>query len=317
MSERRTQTVVVPGNHDGVHRGHQALIARAKAMAARLNAETRAMFFDPHPTAVLAPERAVTPLTAPARRAALLKRAGADSVAVETFDAAFAGLSPEAFVTEVLAKRHGARGVVVGPDFRFGKGRAGSAESLAALGAAHGMEVEVLDVERSAGERVSSTLVRSALAAGDVTRATELLGHVHETEGVVERGQALGRELGFPTANLRVPATLLPKDGIYAVVAKRVDVAAELAAGDAAPLWLGAASLGERPTVAAGRALEVHLFDVAPDLYGSTLRVGWVARLRGEEKYDGLETLKRAIARDVEAARQILHAMNPEAVRWM
>jgi riboflavin kinase/FMN adenylyltransferase len=304
------RTVVVPGNHDGVHRGHRSLIDLARREAERLGAETRAMFFSPHPAHVLAPERAPVALTTPERRRELLLAAGADSVAVETFDHAFAQLSPAEFVDRILAEKHRARAVVVGPDFKFGKGRAGNLETLRELGARHGIEAIVASPVLETGERISSSLVRERLRIGDVTRAAALLGRVHESEAVVVHGQKLGRTLGFPTANLAPVPTLLPKDGIYAVVARALNE-------PGAPLWRGVASLGERPTVTAGRALEVHLFDVDPDLYGKPLRVGWVRWIRGEEKFADLESLKRAISSDVVAARQAVSEIREDQLRWI
>ncbi|MEZ4254622.1 MAG: riboflavin biosynthesis protein RibF [Polyangiales bacterium] len=299
-------TVVVPGNHDGVHIGHQQLLARARALAEPNGWCTEAMFFDPHPATVLAPERAPAMLTLPGRRAELLSAMGADRAEAQRFDLSFSQLSPEAFALDVLRGAHNARAVVVGPDFRFGKGRAGSVDTLRALG----FEVATAEPVLLDGVRVSSSEIRRRLRAGDVRGAAQMLGRVHETEGVVEHGQALGRTLGFPTANVRSDGTLLPSDGIYAVIARAVD--------DVGPkLWHGVASLGERPTVDAGRALEVHLFDVSPDLYGKRLRVGWVDRIRDEAKFGGLDELKNAIAHDAKVGRGQLAALPKEWTRWI
>lgn len=293
-------SVVVPGNHDGVHLGHVALIARARALAARRpGARVVALTFDPHPLALLAPERAPEPLTTIARRIELLRAAGADDVAVARFDAPYALLEPEAFVERELVQRLGARAVMIGPDYRFGRARAGDAALLRALGARHGFEVEVLDAVGSREiARVSSTTVREALRAGEIARTTELLGRPHELEGVVVKGHQRGRTIGFPTANLEGVRVMLPPDGVYAVVARVIE--------DEGPgACVGAMmNVGTRPTFSAGRSIEVHLFDVAADLYGKTLRVGLVSRLRDEQRFAGVEALVAQLERDAIAARE-------------
>ncbi|MEO0325443.1 MAG: riboflavin kinase, partial [Myxococcota bacterium] len=222
------RSVVTPGNFDGVHRGHQALVARAKARASERSARAVALFFDPHPRAFFARDAAAPLLTTPARRAELLEGRGADHVDVRTFDAAFAALTPEAFAEEVLVRAHRAAAVVVGPDFRFGHRRAGDVELLRRLGRTHGFEVETVDPVEAEGAVVSSTRVRGCLAEGDVAEAAALLGRVHDVAGEVRRGDQRGRTLGFPTANLDLGrgagsvGGLPPADGVYAVVARRV-----------------------------------------------------------------------------------------------
>jgi riboflavin kinase/FMN adenylyltransferase len=292
-------SVVVPGNHDGVHLGHVALLARARQLAARhAGARVVALTFDPHPLALLAPERAPEPLTTIARRVELLRAAGADDVAVARFDAPYAQLEPEAFVEEELVQRLGACAVMIGPDYRFGRGRAGDAALLRAVGARRGFEVEVLDAVGSREiARVSSTTVREALRAGDVARTSELLGRPHELEGTVVEGHRRGRTIGFPTANLDAVRVMLPPDGVYAVLVRVID-------GDGlGPCVSGMMNVGTRPTFAAGRSIEVHLFDVAADLYGKTLRVGLVARLRDEQRFAGREALVAQLEKDAVAAR--------------
>src|SRR3954451_12880423 len=189
--------VLAPGNHDGVHLGHQALVRTARAYAQQHGLRALALTFDPHPSAVLAPERAPTPLTTIARRRELLLLAGADGVVVQPFTHAFASLDPERFLEALIAQ--GARALVVGPDFRFGQARAGDVTMLERFGAAHGLHAIVEPPVHAFGERVSSSAVRKAVAAGDVERATALLGHVHDVSGEVVIGQRRGRLLGFPT----------------------------------------------------------------------------------------------------------------------
>lgn len=300
-------TILTPGNHDGVHLGHRALLRTARELATD-GLDVVALTFDPHPAQLLAPERAPALITELERRCALLRRAGADRVEVLAFDEALASMSPDEFVNDVLVDRMRARGVVVGPDFRFGKDREGDVTRLAKLGGAHGFVVRVEEPVVVRGAPVSSTRVRTALTDGDIDLATALLGRVHELEGTVVRGQQRGRTIGVPTANLAPPAVLAPADGVYAVVARVV--------GDGAVLS-GVANLGVRPTVEAGRSIEVHLFDFDGDLYGSTLRVGFVTRLRGERRFDGLAALKEQIARDMDDARERLARAQPETWSWI
>ena len=303
-------TVVTPGNHDGVHLGHRALVQVARERADARGLRAVAMFFDPHPSRVLAPERAAPLLTTAARRAELLRAAGADDAIAWPFDERFAALEPEAFVREVLEGELGARGVVVGPDFRFGRGRGGDLAMLRSLGEESGLEVTVVEPVLLDGERVSSTGVRERLAAGDVGGAARLLGRVHDVDGLVVEGDRRGRTIGFPTANLACDDVMLPADGVYAIVARRLDVAG-------APRLSGVMNIGVRPTVAAGRAVEAHLFDFAEDVYGARMRVGLVQRIRAEQKLPGLEALKAQIARDVDAARGVLETVPEEMLRWL
>jgi riboflavin kinase/FMN adenylyltransferase len=302
------RSVVTPGNHDGVHLGHRALLSAAREAAARLDARAVALTFDPHPAAVLAPDRAPPLLTTIARRSELLSALGADEVRVVRFDRPFAAQSPEAFVEAVLVRDLSARGVVIGPDFRFGKGRAGDTARLAELGRERGFEVIEVPPVVVEGEPVSSTRVRAALIAGEVETAARLLARPHDVDGTVVRGDSRGRTIGFPTANLDCDPVLLPRDGVYAVVAR------DLAGSE---IVHGVANLGVRPTFAAGRSVEVHLLDFERDLYDRRMRVAFVARLRGEQKFSGIEELKAQISRDTVAARDALERADREAWRWI
>jgi len=293
----RSKRVVVPGNHDGVHLGHRALLAQARARAWVDGWEVAALTFDPHPLAVLAPERAPVPLTMIGRRCDLLREAGADLALIERFDSSYAAQSASQWVEQVLVGQHRAGAVVVGPDFRFGAGRAGDLQRLREIGGPVGLEVLVAEAVLVDGERASSTRVRQLVAAGDVEAARALLGRPHEVEGTVVHGHHRGRTLGFPTANLDPDPVLAPADGVYAVLAR------VLGDAGATTCMLGVANLGTRPTFAAGRSLEVHLLDFDGDLYGRRLRVGFVARLRGEQKFDGIDALGAQIRLDAAAAR--------------
>jgi riboflavin kinase/FMN adenylyltransferase len=306
--------VIAPGNHDGVHLGHQALIARARAHASQHGLRAVALTFDPHPAAVLAPERAPMPLTTIARRRELLRLAGADDVLVLPFTHALASLSPEAFL-EALRER-GARALVVGPDFRFGRGRAGDIALLQEYGRAHELDALIEPNLLLNGARVSSTAVREALQAGAVERAATMLGHLPELQGEVVGGQRRGRTIGFPTANLATDPVLHPADGVYAVVA-RVLPASPAGASAPGTLLHGVANLGVRPTVAAGRSVEVHLFDFDQDLYSQHLRVGFVARIRPEQRFSGLPELRAQIALDCERARATLATSERGLWHWI
>lgn len=305
--------VITPGNYDGVHLGHRALVSTAQSVAAQHpGARVRALTFDPHPLHFVAPDRAPPLLTSVARRVELLRAAGADDVVVQPFDRSFALLSPEGFVSEILVRRLHARAVVVGSDFRFGAKRAGNVATLESLGARYGFEVTIVAPVTLEGQLVSSSNVRASLLVGEVELAARMLTRVHDIERRVIEGHRRGRTIGFPTANLELSGMLAPADGVYAVSVRVLD-------GDAPPaerLW-GVANLGVRPTVNGGRSLEVHLLDFSGDLYGRTLRVGFVARLRGEAKFPDLAALTAQIARDVDAARKALAACDPRLLAWI
>lgn len=297
-------TVIAPGNYDGVHLGHRALIRSAQRFAQANGLLTAVLTFDPHPGTLLgAAEKPV--ITQQARRAELLQAAGADRVFVQHFTHEFAALSPEAFIDSLLAR--GARALVVGPDFRFGNCRAGDVALLQQLAAARGYSVLIEPPVMLNGERVSSSAVREALSAGDVLRATQLLGRVHEIEGKVVLGHQRGRTIGFPTANIALSGVMPPADGVYAVVARNLGNPERV-------LLRGVANLGNRPTFDAGRSVEVHIFDFDSDLYNTTMRVGFTHRIRGEQRFSGVEELRRQIKLDSERARELLRSSPPE---WM
>jgi len=287
---------VALGNFDGVHRGHQALIDRTAEQAKVLNAPVVALTFEPHPRRFFVPDTGPFRLTLPAAKLRLLEQYGVQAVLAQRFDEAFAALSPDAFIDDVLLKGLGARHVVCGYDFTFGNRRGGNVERLREAGRQKGFGVTVLDPVMREGEIYSSTRIREALRAGWVSEAAELLGHHWEIEGVVELGDQRGRTIGFPTANVALGEHLRPRFGVYAVRA--------LADGT----WRDAvANLGRRPTFGKLQEnFEVHLFDFAGDLYGKTLRVALIDFIRPEMKFTGLDQLKAQIAADGEAARKLL-----------
>ena len=308
---RRSPSVVTPGNHDGVHLGHRALIDAAKRTADAHGWQTLAMCFEPHPTAVLVPERAPVLITDMQRRVEILKGAGCDDVVVLPFDSEFSKMTPDQFVERVLLEACHAKGVVVGPDFHFGYKRSGNIATLRQWGEREGFTVELVEPVMFKGEAVSSTRLRRILREdGNVEDAAVMMTRVHEATGHIVQGDQRGREIGFPTANLEVGPLVLPKDGVYAVVARVLGEAG-------APLLRGVANLGNRPTFDAGRSVEVHLFGFDGDLYGKRMRVGFVARIRGELKFDGLEPLRVQINRDCDEAENALQQLGPDLVRWI
>lgn len=292
-----TGGAVTVGNFDGVHRGHQALVAAARRWAGRVNGPAVAVTFDPPPAALLypRPEKAV-PLTTLADRAALIAAAGADHVVTLRTDAGLLSLSPEAFFEDVLLGLFRARAVVEGSNFRFGRGRAGDTRTLRELCAKAGVGFEGVPPVAVGGEPVSSSRVRAALVAGDVAQAAELLGRPHRITGTVGTGAKRGRTIGFPTANLDGVPTLVPAVGVYAVRA--------VVGGQCYP---AAANVGPNPTFGEdARKIEVHLIDFAGDLYGKALAVEFVARLRDTRPFAGAAELSEQLKRDVEAAKQAL-----------
>jgi len=298
---------VALGNFDGVHQGHRLVIETAAAAARALgnDAPFGVMTFDPHPRRLFQPDLPPFTLSTLRTKAHRLEDLGADFLYLQHFDRAFAGHSPEWFVEAVLVRGLGVRHVVIGEDYHFGQGRRGDATLLRTMAADLGFGVTaVTPVTDEHGQVLSSTRAREAIQAGRMDEAAAVLGHLWEVEGRVEHGDARGRTIGFPTANLRLGDYVRPADGVYAVLAG-VDRGRET-------VWRrGVANYGRRPTFdETTPLLEVHLFDFADDLYGQHLRVQMVAHLRPERKFDGLEALKAQIAADAEQARRLLEAIS-------
>ncbi|MCS6785613.1 MAG: bifunctional riboflavin kinase/FAD synthetase [Thiobacillaceae bacterium] len=288
------------GNFDGVHLGHQAMLARLTAQAAAVGALPTVLTFEPHPRELFSPEQAPTRLTSLREKLEILRALGVAHVHVCRFTRSFAQLTAEEFVARILVEGLKARYVLVGDDFRFGARRAGDFALLTRLGERYGFRAETLPTVEAAGMRASSTAVREALAAGDMATAAQLLGRPYSISGRVMHGDHLGHKLGWPTANIQLKHNRPPLKGIFAV---RVQ-------GLARPDWPGVASLGTRPTVHAdGRpTLEVHLFDFSGDLYSAHLRVEFLHKLREEMKFASLEELQAQIGRDAARARELLNA---------
>lgn len=289
---------VAMGNFDGVHLGHRSVIDLARAEG-RLGIVT----FEPHPRQFFAPQAPTFRLMNAESRSNRLAKLGVQDLYELPFDAALAGLSPEAFAAEVLAGGLGVSHVVVGADFCFGKGRTGTAEDLRRLGARHGFGVTIAPLVAVNGAEVSSSAIRLALTEGRPRDAAAMLGHWHRIEGEVIHGEKRGRVLGYPTANMSVDGLHLPRLGVYAV---KVDVLTGPQAGS----HIGAASLGVRPMFGENVPnLETHIFDFAGDLYGQHLSIGFVDYLRPEMKFDGLPALIEQMDADCRRARDILTAL--------
>ncbi len=288
----RGATIAI-GNFDGVHRGHQALLARAKKLGDKL----AALVFEPDPQEFFKPDGLRFRLTPFRAKARLLEQAGVDILFALHFDKAFASLSAEEFVEKILVQGLGVRHIIVGEDFQFGKGRTGNLELLKSRGQMRGFTVTTFDLVGAGPEtKISSTRIRQSLREGKPEIAAQLLGHWWTVEGRVENGDKRGRTIGFPTANVSLEGYLEPALGVYAV---RVEIA-----GNA---YGGVANFGRRPTFDKKDVLlEVHIFDFAGDIYGQQIVVSFIAYLRSEMKFSGLDALKVQIAKDSEKARMIL-----------
>jgi riboflavin kinase/FMN adenylyltransferase len=283
------------GNFDGVHRGHRAMLDRLVAKTRELKLACSVLTFEPHPREFFTPAAAPTRLTRLREKLELFAELGIARVHVLRFGAQLAALPPERFVEEVLLGGLGARWLLVGRDFRYGARRAGDFASLEAVARKGSFALEAMEDVLVDGQRVSSSAVRAALADGRLEDAAKLLGRRYSMSGRVAHGEKLGRELGFPTANI-VLRRRPPLAGVFAVEAELEESHARLR---------GVASVGRRPTVRdnAPPLLEVHLFDWQGDLYGRHLRVSFLQKLRDEEKYAGMDELRAAIGRDAERAR--------------
>jgi riboflavin kinase/FMN adenylyltransferase len=288
------------GNFDGVHRGHHALLAAARAEARAAGVPTAVLTFDPHPARVVRPEEAPAPLTSLPQKAELLEAEGVERLLVLPFTEAVAALPAETFAAEVLVRRARARVVVVGEGFRFGRGRRGDLATLGREGERLGFRVRAVPSVLWRGAPVSSTRVREALAGGEVAEARGLLGRSHFVDGTVGRGEGRGRRLGFPTANLESASQVWPAHGVYA---GRAELREE-ALRRPRPVVI---NVGRRPTFGSGApALEAHLLDFEGSLYGRALRLHFDHRLRGERAFPDAGALARQVQEDVTAARRLL-----------
>lgn len=283
------------GVFDGVHVGHRAVIEAARQQAESHGGNCVVVTFDPHPIRVLAPERAPRQLLASLdHKARLLEKIHVDALLALPFTREFAQISATDFI-ESLVRHQSVATIAVGEDWRFGKGREGDVSFLRRIGETLGFQVIALPPVMHQGERISSTRIRQSIRDGAMANAAEMLGRPYGIEGLVVKGQQLGRTLGFPTANMALGEEQLPPDGVWAVRGH----------GDG-HAWQGVANLGNRPTVdGLTRVFEVHLFDHDSDLYGKMLEVEFVKHLRPEQKFPSLDALREQIAKDVTAAREV------------
>ncbi len=287
--------VVTIGNFDGVHLGHRAVISAARAQADACGLELAVLTFDPHPADLLEPHQQRMRLVTADRKAELLLECGVDLLLVQNFDGPFSELSARQFASRVLRDALGAQKVYVGENFRFGRGREAGIEELDDFGARCGFTVEGQEIIENRGDHISSSRIRALLLKGEVGTAAELLGRPHEVTGRIAHGHHKGRELGFPTANLKDIEVLCPGPGIYAA---RCRVAQKL--------YDAAAYVGNRPTLGHGFAVEAHLMDCDEDLYGQQAVLYFLERIRGELKFADEARLVAQMRTDVARARRLL-----------
>ncbi|MGI8819601.1 MAG: bifunctional riboflavin kinase/FAD synthetase [Chthoniobacterales bacterium] len=283
------------GVFDGVHVGHQAVISTSARHAREAGGTPVVVTFDPHPAKILRPEKAPRLLTATEHKIALIRDLGVEHLLIVRFDQAFAATPPEEFVHQLVAASGPLREICVGHEWSFGRNRSGNLALLEKLGAEHHFSVVGIKPVQANGTVVSSTAIRQAIERGEFGKAAEMLGREYAILGTVERGEQLGRQLGFPTANLSAHSEQFPPNGVYAAEAKLDGEVSR-----------GVVNLGYRPTVSGGEArrlLELHLFDLDRDIYGEDVEVRFRRYLRPEKKFASLEELKAQIARDVAEAK--------------
>jgi riboflavin kinase/FMN adenylyltransferase len=293
--------VLALGNFDGLHRGHMKIIERVRRVAAERGATSVVMTFDPHPPRVVRPDKAPPLLMTKAQRLDALDRAGVEGVAVVRFTEALSRWDPETFVRTVLVEWLHVAEVWVGANFLFGHDRAGNFSLLRTLGARYGFRAEKIDPVRYKDFVVSSTRIRRLISEGRVDEAGALLGHPYTIEGSVVEGDRRGRQIGFPTANLATANELLPPNGVYATTVRLDGV-----------IYPAVTNVGVRPTFggASGPVVEAHLLDVDRDLYGRSLHLGFIQRVRDERRFDGVDLLKAQIGADVQKARTLFEQMS-------
>ena len=287
------------GNFDGVHRGHQALFAKVKQWADKLGGQSAVVTFDPHPIEVLSPQNAPAFITCHRLKMDLIASCGIDATIVIPFNHIFARMTAREFVEIVLVENIGAKAIVVGHDYRFGRGREGNIDFLTQLGSEYGFSVETVSGIKVNDTVVSSTAIRQMIAGGRIKDANKLLGRFFEVSGEEISGQKRGIRLGFPTANVRMPSMASPPTGVYVIEAEVEG-----------KRYGGAANLGYNPTFGnTDLSLEAHLFDFNQDIYGKTIVIRFIDRLREEIRFPGPAELVEQIAKDVAAAKKILAEM--------
>ncbi|HEV8341650.1 MAG TPA: bifunctional riboflavin kinase/FAD synthetase [Candidatus Binatia bacterium] len=294
--------ILTMGNFDGVHLGHQALLSRIVKEARERKGSSTVLTFEPHPLKILAPNRAPRLILAHKDKMRLLQSLGIDVVIIQTFNSAFANLEAEEFVRRYLVNRIKVRKIWVGKDLRFGKARKGRVEDLIRWGKETGFEVGIIEPIQVEGERISSSRIRELLLKGEVHEAERFLGRYHFISGRVVRGHQRGRQLGFPTANIMSQTEVLPADGIYATLLE-----------SDGRRWPSVSNIGINPTFGSGpRTIESYLFEFSGDLYGQTVRLFFVKRIREEKKFSSAEVLVEQMKKDVASAQEILSQLRPQ-----
>lgn len=292
------KSIAAIGNFDGVHLGHQYLLRETAAFAGDHDAAFGVVLFEPHPRRYFQPDAPPFLLTAPDARDVLLRDLGVDEIFTLAFNKKLASMSPEAFIREVLAEELSLAGIVAGADFRFGAGRAGDGDALKTIGGQAGLAVKLVDLldDGDSDAKFGSSAIREALRSGDVASAAAMLGRAWSVSGPVLEGNRVGRTIGFPTANMTLGDLVAPRQGVYAT---RAVVGGKT--------YGAVSNYGRRPTVGSDEPLlETYLFDFEGDLYAREIEVTFIAFLRDEKKFDGLDALKAQIAEDCTKAREIL-----------
>jgi riboflavin kinase / FMN adenylyltransferase len=300
--------VATIGVFDGVHRGHQAIIAKAVKLAAELGVPSALLTFVPHPSEVVRPGSHPPVLTTIVRRAELVEALGVDVFCALPFTLEFSRMAPDEFVHQALVERLHAAAVIVGDNFRFGHKAAGDIALLQRLGRTFGYTAQGVELLQEGDRPLSATYVRSCVQAGDMVTAAQVLGRPHRVDGVVERGDERGRKLGYPTANLRTEQfAAVPADGVYAGRVVQLDEWGRTVEG--APLGIAAISVGTNPTFEVRqRRVEAYILDFSADLYGANIGVEFVRRLRGMERFDSIDALVSQMSADVEQTRTVMAA---------
>ena len=302
IKPRHHGSVVTIGNYDGVHLGHQAVLRMLREQSDALGLPSTVVIFEPQPQEFFMAEKAPARLTRFREKVVALERYGADRVLVIPFNQRFRDLTAQQFIDDLLVDGLGARSVVVGDDFRFGKNRAGDFAMLRQAGEAAGFAVSSMPTVEQDGERVSSTRVRKALAAGDMEGAARLLGRSYTMSGRVAHGDKRGRTIGFPTANIYLHRKVSPLSGVYVV--RMSGLPHDDSGDDQSGVRYGVANVGTRPTVCGTRALlETHLFDFDADIYGQHVDVAFLHHIRDERKFESFDALKQQILLDADVAR--------------
>lgn len=303
MNERFTNSVVTLGNFDGLHLGHQELVRMVIRRAREISGRSVVVTFRPHPLKVLAPEKCPPLISIYEEKIQLFEKLGIDVLVKIPFSLRFAEMTPRQFVKEVLCDTLGAKDIFVGYNYRFGKGREGTTQTLKLMGKEFGFTVHEVDQISLNGEVISSTKIRQLLSDGEVEHAARLLGRPYAITGIVIKGDSRGKTLGFPTANIASKHSIIPADGVYAVKLLVRDRCLD-----------GIVNIGVRPTFDThSRAIEAHVFNFNEDLYGEEITLFFIRRIREEKKFASAEDLADQITRDISSAKEIL-AESPECV---